>query len=132
MQMRACMAGVLAVGLVAAAPRAKADWLSCVGSGKAESGPFVLVTTVAEVGAVPAARLKGFEARLLTYAKQVEPTLSDASAHCSASDDQVAASSADDRLVEYWGHKVGYEHLLVVQPVDWLPLTTSGGDIFHP
>jgi hypothetical protein len=131
MQMRVVMAGLVTVGLMAAPP-AGAAWLTCLASGKAESGPFVVVSTVAEVGALPAARLKAFEARLLAYAKQVEPTLSDASAHCSASDDQLAANGATDRLMEYWGHRVGFEHLLVAQPVDWLPATTSGGDIFHP
>jgi hypothetical protein len=131
MHMRVIMAGFVSVWLAAPAP-AGAAWLTCVGSGKAESGPFVVLTTVADVGALPPARLKGFEARLLAYAKQVEPTLSDASAHCSGSDDVVAANLASDRLVEYWGHKVGYEHLLVAQPVDWLPATTNGTDIYHP
>ena len=122
---------ILAASMAAPAP-CLAAWLRCAASGTMEGGAREFLTTIAEVGPLPPARLQTFQTKLSDYARRAEPGLAGIQSKCFAFDDQIEAAAAADHVLESEARRLGWDHLTVVLPSDWLPASESGRDIYHP
>lgn len=112
--------------------QARAAWLRCSALGTTESGPREFFTTIAEVGPLPPAALQLFQSKLSTYARREEPTIQGVQSRCYSYDDQVEAVTATDHILDNEARRIGWEHMTIVAPSDWLPQSESGRDIYHP
>jgi hypothetical protein len=117
-----CCLGLVggALSMILGLAPAEGAWLHCSVSGSDGAGDFVYLTTLADVGKVPAARLKQFEARAAAYVAKADPDARVGQAVCFAPDDQLAANEHYSRLLGDSAARVGWDHVVVVRPRDWL------------
>jgi hypothetical protein len=121
----------LAALLLAAGP-ARASWLQCVAMGNTQHGQVGYYTTLVDVGAVPEARMAILKQRLVAYAKKFEPTLTTASPTCVTYDDMATAASHYSQGLNGLSRRMGWDHVVVVQPSDWLPASDIVSDPVNP
>lgn len=127
------LAGWLVLALCCTVPvQAGAAWLRCTALGTTESGPREFLTTIAEVGPLPLPTLQVFQTKISSYVRRAEPSIQGVQPRCFAYDDQVEASVASDRVIQNEARRLGWEHVVVVAPSDWLPSSDNGRDIYHP
>jgi hypothetical protein len=100
---------------------AQAAWLQCTATGGSATGPIGFYTTVVDVGAAPPERISALQQRLSAYAQHYDPSLTAVQARCVGFDDQSTAASHYSRVLDGEYRRLGWEHVVVVQPSDWLP-----------
>ncbi len=113
-------AAVLAAVLAAHPAAAGAAWLHCSVTGSSGAGEFVYLTTLANVGKAPAARLKQFEDRAAAYVSKADAEATAVRAACFAPEDQLEAAEHYSRLLNTSAARVGWDHVMVVRPREWL------------
>jgi hypothetical protein len=104
--------------------QAAAAWLQCAASATSadhDRGLLGFYTTITDVGATPPARIATLQERLQAYVQRYEAGLSDARARCYSFADQVEAASFYSRALDSAYRRLGWAHVIVVQPSDWLP-----------
>jgi len=112
----------LALALLAtgAASPAGATWLYCTATGTDGTGAIEFQTTAADVGAVPAPRLTHLKQLLVAHVTKADPDARGLQADCFSFDDQLAAMSQYSRTLDATARRVGWDHVTVVAPEDWL------------
>jgi len=108
-----------------ASSRANATWLYCTAAGTDGTGAIGFQTTAADVGAVPAQRLAYFKQRLLKHVAQANADARGMQATCFSFDDQTEAMSQYSHTLDTAARRLGWDHVTVVAPEDWL----ADGDI---
>jgi hypothetical protein len=108
------------VVLAAQPDAAGAAWLHCSVTGHNGAGDFVYLTTLANVGKAAAARLQQFQQRAVAYVTKADSEARDVRAVCFAPDDQLDANKHYSRLLNVSAVRVGWDHVVVVRPEDWL------------
>jgi hypothetical protein len=121
----------IAVVVLALQP-AEAAWLQCSASGGSATGPTGFYTTLVDVGATPPERIAALQQRLTVYAQHYDPSLTAVQARCVSFDDQSEAASQYSRVLDGERRRLGWEHMIVVQPSDWLPAKEIVSDPFMP
>jgi hypothetical protein len=115
----AAAAALLALVLAPCSPAA-ATWMHCSALGTDTAGPFAVETTTADVGAVEPARLAQLKQSLLAYVAKADPDAHAPAVTCYTFDDQVAATSHYSQMLGATARRLGWEHMTVLQPEDWL------------
>lgn len=115
-----CAVAVLAAGLTVVSVPAGAAWLHCSVTGSDSAGNFEYLTTLANVGKVPPARLQQFQARVAAYVVKADPESKAMRAVCFAPDDQLDADKHYSRLLTEAAARVGWDRVTVLVPRDWL------------
>jgi len=129
---RTNVAAVMAATIALAHPPARAAWLQCTATGGSATGPIGFYTTVVDVGATPPQRISDLEQRLAAYARHYDPSLTAVQARCVSFDDQSTAASHYSRVLDGEYRRLGWEHVVVVQPSDWLPAKEIVSDPLLP
>jgi hypothetical protein len=112
----------LALALLAtgATSQASATWLYCTATGTDGSGAIGFQTTAVDVGDVPPPRLAYFKQRLLKRVTQADADARAVQADCFSFDDQLAAMSQYSHTLDTAARRLGWDHVTVVAPEDWL------------
>ncbi|HTZ72017.1 MAG TPA: hypothetical protein VMB71_15275 [Acetobacteraceae bacterium] len=110
---------ISALGLLTVPP-AKAAWLQCTANASDGSAQLGFYTTIVEVGAVPATRLRALNAALAAYARKYPPGLTVTLTRCATFQDESDAASHYSRLLATETRRLGWSNVIVVQPSDWL------------
>lgn len=126
-----CRIAAVLAGLGVVSP-GQAVWLRCVGGAELDQGSLRFLTTIADVGPVPAARLAELQKSLTKYFLGIHGDAHDATARCFTADDQVAASEHYSRSLNSEARKVGWANIVIIRPSEWLPSSESGSDMLHP
>jgi hypothetical protein len=116
---------LLATPVILSAHAASAVWLQCQASGSTDRGPTAFFATIVDVGPAPKGRVAALRERLAAYATRYDSTLTGVAAQCFASDDPQVAASRYSRDLDAGYRRLGWDHVIVVQPADWL----APGDI---
>jgi hypothetical protein len=118
---RAACAGLVAVPLLFAAPQAGAVWVQCQASGTGERGPVGFYAAIVDVGPAPPQKLADIQRYLIAYASKYDPKLTGLTAQCATSLFQEQLASSFGRVLTTDSRRLGWDHVVVVQPRDWLP-----------
>lgn len=110
----------LAALAIGAASPARATWLYCIASGTDGTGAIEFQTTAADVGAVSPQRLAYFKQRLLSRVAQLNADAHGMQANCFNFDDQLLAMSQYSHTLDVASRRLGWDHVTVVAPEDWL------------
>lgn len=111
---------VLALLAACAAAPASATWLTCSAEGTDASGAFAFQTTSADVGALPATRLDALKQRLAAYVTKADAGAKISSIGCTTFDDVLDANSRYSKALNARTRRLGWDHVTVLQPDDWL------------
>jgi hypothetical protein len=122
---------ILAMALAGPAP-ARAAWLYCAARGATADGPVAVLTSLADIGPVTPPQLALLQTRLTAYVTAAEPGIGALQTKCAAPEDEVDAAAFSSRLLNNEARRVGWEHVVVLQPDDWLPASVGGGGILQP
>jgi hypothetical protein len=114
------LAFVLALLAAGVTSPAGATWLYCTATGTDGTGAIEFQTTAADVGDVTPPRLAYFKQRLLKHVTQANADARGMQVTCFSFDDQTAAMSDYSRSLNATSKRVGWEHVTVVAPDDWL------------
>ena len=114
------LAIALALLATGAATPAGATWLYCTATGTDSTGAVEFQTTAADVGALPQPRLVHLKQRLLAHVSQLDADAHGLQANCFSFDDQTAAMSDYSRTLNATSKRLGWDHVTVVAPEDWL------------
>jgi len=108
-------------GALALSNPAGAAWLHCTAEGTDAAGTVAFHTTAVSVGAVQPERLDHFQKELLAKVAKVDPDAKNVRAVCTAQDDQVQANSEYSQALDKTARRLGWEHVTVLAPDDWMP-----------
>jgi len=114
------LAFALALLATGASSPAKAAWLYCTAAGTDGTGAIAFQTTAAEVGDLKPPRLAYFKQRLLKHVTQADADARGMQANCVSFDDQLAAMSQYSHTLDTTARRLGWDHVTVVAPEDWL------------
>jgi hypothetical protein len=116
---------VCAAVALGAPQMASASWMHCVATGTDATGAVGYYTTVANVGALTPARLAHFKQLLAAYVAKADPEARGTAVTCYTFDDQLAAQPHYSTTLSAAALKLGWDHVVVVNPESWL----AEGDI---
>jgi hypothetical protein len=111
---------MIALALCASAAPASATWLQCTASGADSTGTLAFQTTSVDVGALPPARVAALKQRLAAYVAKTDAEAKLSGVECTAFDDVTTAGSHYSQTLAATARRIGWEHVTVVQPDDWL------------
>jgi len=114
------VAAAFALTALAGASPAAATWLHCTAEGKDSTGTVAFHTTAVDVGPLPANRLNQFRQELLAKVAKVDPDAKNVQAVCTGQSDQVLANSQYSHALEKTTRRLGWEHVTVLAPDDWM------------
>lgn len=109
----------LAVFVAFSAP-ASAAWVQCHASGADTAGALFATSTAVDVGAVPGPRLDRLGARIAAAVARLDPDARNVTAACATFDDSASASAAYSRMLAATARRLGWEHVMIVRPDEWL------------